>query len=49
MQCHLPVSFPDELLHSVIARYLGYVGAKSPISADAQNGNTAASATQKAQ
>jgi hypothetical protein len=28
MLCHLPVAYPDELLYSVIARYIVHVGAK---------------------
>jgi predicted transcriptional regulator len=29
MPCHLPLPYPDELLYSVIARYLIHIGAKS--------------------
>lgn len=32
MLCHLPYPYEDELLYSVIARYLVRVGAKSPVS-----------------
>jgi transcriptional regulator with XRE-family HTH domain len=33
MPCHLPTPYPDELLYSVIARYLIHIGAKSGYSA----------------
>ena len=33
MFCHLPLPYPDELLYSVIARYLIYIGAKNSYSA----------------
>ena len=29
MPCHLPLPYPDELLYSLIARYLIHIGAKS--------------------
>jgi len=33
MSCHLPLPYPDELLYSVIARYLVHIGAKGAYAA----------------